>query len=426
MLSSYFHVIRYGMVLLLGPVLPYENIQDSFIHRMPKTPCEIAKVALDHYHHNLPNKGKPRENNEWTVYAAIVATLRNSDDNDDENTAVVISSATGTKCTAVKSETSQWILHDSHAEVLARRGLVRVLWHEIVNRSTQHRTAKSTTPYRTLHLLETIPNSDKYQLRPGIKLHLYVSDSPCGDASIYPLKSDASTSAIETQPNNKTNNGGLQFTGAKVIVSDATQISVQDCGVQSCLDGSCVAREQVQLLGRLRSKSGRSNLKPERRSESMSCSDKIVRWSVLGLQGSALLHHLQEPIRLSSVIVSRDIRSDTSAQLDALQRAIPRRVIAVKDELSKKQEDGTVIRGVEDIPAPAVHVIDQVFGSGKASSEHARDTASRKRKRDEIGKKEKAKLSPTGVCLNWNIHDNDVELTVGARGIRQGKKPKND
>ena len=171
---------------------------------MPKTSCEIAKAALDHYHHDLPNKGKPRENDEWTVYAAIVATLRNSDDNDDENTAVVISSATGTKCTAVKSETSQWILHDSHAEVLARRGLVRVLWHEIVNRSTTQimtnnpRTA--TSPDRTLHLLETIPNSDKYQLRPGIKLHLYVSDSPCGDASIYPLKSDALTSAIETLP----------------------------------------------------------------------------------------------------------------------------------------------------------------------------------------------------------------------------------
>ena len=131
-----------SLLLLPGPVLPCENIQDSFIHRMPKTSCEIAKAALDHYHHDLPNKGKPREKDEWTVYAAIIATLRNSD---DEDTAVVISSATGTKCTAVKSETSQWILHDSHAEVLARRGLVRVLWHEIANRSTQIMTNNPRT-----------------------------------------------------------------------------------------------------------------------------------------------------------------------------------------------------------------------------------------------------------------------------------------
>ena len=117
----------------------------------------IAKAALDHYFTNLPRKGKPSET-EWTVYAAIVATFRNTDNLDVR----VISSATGSKCTAVndscpifskfevpaccrtadlktsccclcQEQVKSLILRDSHAEILARRGLVRVLWNEIGN-----------------------------------------------------------------------------------------------------------------------------------------------------------------------------------------------------------------------------------------------------------------------------------------------------
>ena len=382
---------------------------------------------------NLLNNLGDSSNHEPTTRDADDAV---DNDDDDDTTITVVSCATGTKCTAVPAHTlhADAILHDSHAEVLARRGLVRVLWQEIIMHNNNNKDA-------TL-LLAQVPNSSHcYQLRENVQLHLYVSDSPCGDASIYSL--DASSAPTnhddDINDNNNDNNNGLQFTGAKVIVSPATNVSLHDCGGQQAgvglLDNSRVARERIQLLGRLRIKSGRSNLRPDQRSDSLSCSDKMVRWSVLGLQGRALLPYLNnEPIRLSSVIVSRDIRnhSDTTtgAQFQALQRAMPDRVMAVKEELCKEngvdgnttQKSSSVLaHEVDAIHVPQVHVVEQVFAPGKACSEHAKEMASRKRKHGGGGK---PKLSPTGVCLNWNMYDDSVELTVGARGIRQGKQPK--
>eukprot|EP00977_Amphora_coffeiformis_P007956 scaffold1793_cov173-Amphora_coffeaeformis.AAC.11 len=423
----------------------------------PATPSEIAAAALDHWQHKLPaHKGKPRASEEWTVYAAIIATKTTTS---DSNRITVVSCATGTKCTAVPPAnhggtlppTADAILHDSHAEVLARRGLLRVLWQEIAKRSSNIPDNNKDTTF----LLTKIPNSHRYQLREDVQLHLYVSDSPCGDASIYSLDTAATASGgechkrssrsdtISTAPKaHKNNNNGLQFTGAKVIVSQETKVSVQDCGggsEASLLQDSRVARERVQLLGRLRTKSGRSNLQAHQRSDSLSCSDKIVRWCVLGLQGRALLHYLNEPIRLSTIIVSRDIRnhyhdSNTGAQWKALHRSIPNRIVAVQEELRKgdgvdlvgndTQELSVRLAKADTIDVPKVHVVEQMFVQGKACSEHVKEMASRKRKHGDDAVT--PKLSPTGVCLNWNMCDDSIELTVGARGIRQGKKPKTE
>jgi len=130
-----------------------------------KAPELVAECALRHYNKKI-SKGKPKDKSEWTVYAAIVA--------EEEKNLWVVSAATGTKCTATRKE--GFALHDSHAEILARRGLVRVLWLEVKD------ITKTQSFSKRRLLLEEGSNKQKYRIRENIKLHLYISDSPCGDA----------------------------------------------------------------------------------------------------------------------------------------------------------------------------------------------------------------------------------------------------
>jgi hypothetical protein len=374
----------------------------------------VAACASDHYAKKVSKGGKPKDDSEWTVYAAIVAE-RATD-------FWVVSCATGTKCTALRSEGC--ILHDTHAEVLARRGVVRVLWLELGQQQ------KNETNDDECSLLEESDNGN-FQLRSDIQLHLYISDSPCGDASIYQVDTTGTCGTNEE----------MLYTGAKVVVSKETGIDAIACGGDhQLLDGAAVAREDTQVLGKLRTKSGRSNLPAHLRSSSMSCSDKIVQWCVLGLQGGLLSKYVA-PIQLSSVVVSRDPRlkddRNCTEQQIALERAIPVRVKAVWDyhvhKTSGKAGGGQEWRKM----LPSVHVVSRLFASGKAAmaaktqSVVDADKTSEQSSRGETKTSKKRKrvdataLSPCGFALNWQASDpTTTEQIVGARGIRQGKKPK--
>jgi tRNA-specific adenosine deaminase 1 len=407
---------------------------------MTTVAASIAKIALDHYDRILPTKGKPKEN-EWTVYAALVATSTSSSSND--NRRWVVSCATGTKCTAARNDQG-CILHDSHAEVLTRRGLVRVLWKEIVQLQKQEQSNTKSSPSETGTasddnlILEASPSPststtapNQFRLRSSVRLHLYISDSPCGDASIYALGNNQDGDNDESNNDGKVKDvvqGGLQFTGAKVIVSTATKVDTAACGGDhQLLEGSGVAREDIQLLGKLRTKSGRSNLEADRRSTSMSCSDKLARWSVAGLQGTFLSAYIALPITLSSVVVSRDNRVvNPGEQLWALERAIPDRVAAVMQTLDSAEN---LKEFSKSLVLPSVSIVEAGFSWGKStvdSRQEKHDSARKRKREDESTVSAPSKFSPCGLSINWQLTDRqqEVELTVGARGIRHGKKPK--
>lgn len=409
---------------------------------------QIATCALEHYEKRLSSKGKPKQGTEWTVYAAIVAKQAVSTTSAGESQAsaprrshrhFVVSSATGTKCTANRN--MGCILHDGHAEVLARRGLVRVLLLEIRRKMNGGEGVAGITKNDNDLLQAVKTDSGKFQLRAGLSMHLYVSDSPCGDASIY---------RIDESDMDGMENDGMLYTGAKVVVSHETGVDAADCGGDDKLLGiTQVAREDRQMLGRLRTKSGRSNLPASMRSNSMSCSDKILKWSILGLQGGLLSNLVVQPIRFASIVISRDPRlpkgAETSAGKDgggqylALKRAIPDRLRSVLTNVLGDRSELNLF-GLQSFAETTltVHIVDQLFASGKAAMSHngrAKERAPRGEPECQNPKKRKLGgndtvtrtdvTSPCGFSLNWQMTEqHPTEMVVGIRGIRQGKKPK--
>lgn len=183
-----------------------------------------------------------------------------------EGLGTVVSLGTGNRCVkgeelSLKGET----VNDCHAEIISRRGFVRFLYSELL----KHFEGSEESVFEPAE-------NDKLRIKSDITFHLYISTAPCGDGALFDKSCSESGDTLEGhQPLfENTKQGKLR---TKVENGEGT-IPVESSAIVPTWDG-------IQHGERLRT---------------MSCSDKILRWNVLGLQG-ALLTHFLHPIYLKSI-----------------------------------------------------------------------------------------------------------------------------
>ena len=297
----------------------------------------VASAVLRRYA-SLPKNGKPQPG-EYTLLAGFAVT----DDAVPDAPPRVVALGTGTKCLPASSRCPRGeALSDSHAEVIARRAFVRFLYDEferamevdegdaVEDAAARDETkTNATSPRSIVEYLRGASSTTPFRLRGGVRVHLYASQSPCGDASIFTLASGSRRDAVpsprarcpspSTEPfggtkdaarvantppdvrettkkskRAKTSGGGSSAsfagaTGAKRIVVVDKEHGV-DFGSPF---GALAVDNEHGVLGQTL---GACRLKPGRgaRTDCMSCSDKIARWVALGAQG-ALPSSLMRP-----------------------------------------------------------------------------------------------------------------------------------
>ena len=197
----------------------------------------------------------------------------------------VIALATGTKClNGLHLSEGGLAINDSHAEVVTRRAFMHYLYSQLD--LCVHGGEEES-------ILEKEAEGGRYRVKQGITFHLYISTSPCGDGRVFSPKEDSASI-----PDNHPGRASRGQARAKIEAGEGTVL---------------LPPNTIQTW---------DGIMQSERLYTMSCSDKIARWNLLGLQG-ALLTLYMEPVYLTSIIIGSLFHGDH------ISRAVIQRVCSI-------------------------------------------------------------------------------------------------
>ncbi|CAG0888846.1 unnamed protein product, partial [Darwinula stevensoni] len=184
------------------------------------------------------------------------------------------------------------LVRDSHAEVIARRAFLHYMWNQV------------DYCYKGLDSILKMEESGTCSLKPNVSFHLFTSEMPCGDASITVDTTSTSSEPVKKRFKLDTNTGIHQLESAGVPVTRGT-------------GAKCTITRELGLPGNkneFRVETGLVRVKPGRGNPTMSlsCSDKLAKWTIVGITGSLLSNFLQSSIFLSSITVPKNLFNQES------------------------------------------------------------------------------------------------------------------
>lgn len=326
---------------------------------------------------SLGKNGRP-VNNEWVIVACILKAQHN----DQNLTLKVVSLGTGSKCIGKSKLPSNGDrLHDSHAEVIVRRAFKLYLIEQL-----------------KFHLenKESIFIFDKgFVIKEGISFHFYCNHVPCGDASIFPkvLESHLTNigSLAVSDVFNENRSKKLKIDG-NICLYDIHRTGAK-CASKEPLDPKAEGFE-YHTVGALRTKPGRGDP-----TLSHCCSDKIFKWTILGVQGALLMLFLKRPIYLETINIGSD-----SFNKNALQRALCSRF---KDQLTCIN-----IEFPFQVSTPVIMQSKKTFPQTKPAQ----------------GEVNEKILKPSPTSIIWSdtiIHKSRTEVCVEGKRLGTSKKNEN-
>ncbi|KAM4626133.1 double-stranded RNA-specific editase 1 isoform 2-T2 [Discoglossus pictus] len=280
--------------------IPSEGLQ---LHLPQVLADAVSRLVVDKFSDLTDNFTSPHARRK--VLAGIVMTTGT---NVKDAQAICVS--TGTKCINGEYMSDRGLaLNDCHAEIIARRSLLRFLYTQLElflsNKDDQQKSI--------------FMKSEKggFKLKDNVQFHLYISTSPCGDARIFSPHEAGHEDQGDRHPNRKAR-GQLR---TKIESGEGT-IPVRSSSTIQTWDG---VLQGERLL-------------------TMSCSDKIARWNVVGIQGS-LFSLFVEPIYFSSIILGSLYHGDH------LSRAVYQRIADIENLPSLYVLNKPLLSGISNAEA---------------------------------------------------------------------------